>query len=408
MTSFHFTPKSQQLLSFIIDTSSVPSPPPTQSSAAKSSMKSIYKDIKEANEYVLSLPPTTFYKKHLQSKREIVFPQSTNAHSFPDEIRRHIYDHIRTEVHGTFLLLGRNVTLYWMFEKEGSLPLCHKYALYVKIWLCLLAKYASKSCAEELVIYFYLTSHEKKLPVSKDVTLDVLHINTAFTTSCPSSRGGQPGEIVVFRKEEWFKVFIHETFHTFGLDFSEMNNEKVHQCIRTLFRIPSKINAFEAYAEFWAETMNVAFASFFYEPMTDVASFVARFEMGMNLERQFSSFQLAKVLHFMGITYDELLDPRGKGASNYRENTNVLAYYVIKTILMNQYPAFLQWCKSHNGPSLMAFRKTSENQLQFCQFIEKQTKHPALFTQPQPHPRIHKKREKFIMQTLRMSVIEWV
>jgi hypothetical protein len=367
-------------------------------------MKSIYKDIKEAYEYVLSLPPTTFYKKHLQSKREIVFPQSTNAHSFPDEIRRHIYNHIHTEVHCSFHLLGRNITLYWMFEKDVSLKLCNEYTLYVKIWLCLLAKYASKSCAETLVIYFYLTSHEKKLPVSKDVTLDVLHINTAFTTSCPSSRGGQPGEIVVFRKEEWFKVFIHETFHTFGLDFSEMNNEKVHRCIRSLFRVPSKINAFEAYAEFWAETMNVAFFSFFSEQTTaDIDTFLTRFETGMNLERQFSSFQLAKVLHHMGLTYDDLLDPKGNGAaSKYRENTNVLAYYVIKTVLMNQYPAFLQWCKSHNGPSLMAFRKTSENQLQFCQFIEKHYQHPAL-----KESHIHKKGGKFIMQTLRMSVLEW-
>jgi hypothetical protein len=189
-----------------------------------------------------------------------------------------------------------------------------------------------------------------------------------------------------------------------------MNNEEVHRCIHTLFRVPSKINAFEAYSEFWAETVNVAFASFLSEPETaDIETFKARFEMGMNVERKFSYFQLAKVLHHMGLTYDDLLvsksDPH-LGTTKYKENTNVLAYYVIKTVLMNQYPAFLQWCKRNNGPSLMAFRKTRENQSQLCMFIEKQYKHPVLLQMLRVFP--PKGKKGFITQTLRMSVLEWM
>ena len=398
----HFTPKSRQLLSFV---ASIPERPISTTKPSAAIMKSIYTDLQEAYQYVLSQPSITFQKKQV-SKRDILFPQSMPA---PKEIVRHIYDHIRTEVVScTFHCAGRNITLYWMFEKEVSIQLCREYTLYVKMWFYLLNKYASKSCAETLVVYFYLTSHEKKLPDTKEATLDVIHVNTAFTTTCPVR--GERGEIVVFRREEWFKVFLHETFHTFALDFSDMNNEEMHRCIHTLFRVPSKINAFEAYSEFWAETVNVAFASFFSEPETaDIETFKARFETGMNVERRFSYFQLSKVLHHMGLTYDDLLNTKNDptlGTTKYKENTNVLAYYVIKTVLMNQYPAFLQWCKRNNAPSLMAFRKTRENQTQLCLFIEKHYKHPVLLQMLRVLP--PKGKKGFITQTLRMSVLEWM
>jgi hypothetical protein len=86
------------------------------------------------------------------------------------------------------------------------------------------------------------------------------HANTAFTWACvPHS------EIVVFRMEEWFKVFIHETFHTLGLDFSEMDmtesNEQMSRvfggCSPTIdFRI------YESYSEVWAETINAIFVAY--------------------------------------------------------------------------------------------------------------------------------------------------
>ena len=57
----------------------------------------------------------------------------------------------------------------------------------------------------------------------------------------------------------------------------------------------------------------------------------------------------------------------------YKENTNVLAYYVIKTIMMNNHQSFLSWCKTNNL-SLLQFKKTASNQREFCRFIEKNYK----------------------------------
>jgi hypothetical protein len=52
----------------------------------------------------------------------------------------------------------------------------------------------------------------------------------------------------------------------------------------------------------------------------------------------------------------------------YKEETNVLAYFIIKTILLNNYEGFLLWCNINNT-SLFQFKKTSTNQAKFCNFI---------------------------------------
>jgi hypothetical protein len=53
----------------------------------------------------------------------------------------------------------------------------------------------------------------------------------------------------------------------------------------------------------------------------------------------------------------------------YKEKTSVLSYYVIKTVLMNNFQGFLSWCKNKNF-SLLQFKKTLSNQISFCKFIE--------------------------------------
>jgi hypothetical protein len=78
----------------------------------------------------------------------------------------------------------------------------------------------------------------------------------------------------------------------------------------------------------------------------------------------------------------------------YKENTNVLAYYVIKTILLNNYGGFLGWCKSHNL-SLLQFKKTIKNLKDFCLFIEKNYKTTDMLQNV-------KKTESFVKE------LEWV
>ena len=100
-------------------------------------------------------------------------------------------------------------------------------------------------------------------------------------------------------------------------------------------------------------------------------------EFFLNFERIFSFYQMVKVLNFMDIEYHHLITKTTHADSIrralYKENTNVLAYYILTLILINNYEDFLMWCKVNND-TFLQFKKTELNQNRFCQFIEKHYK----------------------------------
>ena len=299
-------------------------------------------------------------------------PKYFNSNSFPETVRKHIEQFAATEITYTFSLYNRKITLIFVVEEDEhhiKIETFSKYVDAIIMWLYILNQYASKQCAESLVSYFYFTSLTKNIPGSNISILDEIHVNTAFTRTCPIE-----SEIIVFRKEEWFKVFIHETFHNFALDFSDMNNDTVHKCILNIFKVKSEVNLYESYTEFWAEIMNALFCSYFsLKDKANVAEFLSTAEFFINFERTYSFFQLVKTLDFMGLSYNDLYSDKHYSTALrenlYKEKTNVLSYYILKTILINNYQDFLFWCKKNNY-SILQFNKTIRNQTALCNFIE--------------------------------------
>ena len=62
--------------------------------------------------------------------------------------------------------------------------------------------------------------------------------------------------------EEFFKVFLHECFHAFNMDFSTRPQLEVKKKLEKIFNVESEFNVYEAYCEFWATILNNAFISF--------------------------------------------------------------------------------------------------------------------------------------------------
>ena len=117
------------------------------------------------------------------------------------------------------------------------------------LWLYVVQIYSKKGCSIKWM-FIWFSSHKKILNSDKSV-LNTLNVNSAFTTSCKENT-----EICLYEKEEWFKVFIHETFHNLGLDFSNNNNKQNDVLIEQLFNIQSNNDGFrvyESYCEVWAE-----------------------------------------------------------------------------------------------------------------------------------------------------------
>jgi hypothetical protein len=384
-------------------------------------LKELYNEILSSYKYLMQLKQKnktyfTFTIKKLINASEITRPQNFNSKSFPDLVRNHIDNLSMSELTYTFSLFGRSIKVHFIVEDENielKLDTYNKYIDSIIMWLFILNLNSSKNCANTLIIYLYFTSLEKTLPSSNIFILDEVNINTAFTTTCPKD-----SEIVVFRKEEWFKVFIHETFHNFGLDFSDMNNNEAHECILKIFKVTSDVNLFESYTEFWAEIMNALFCSFFsIKDKTNVEEFLEYSEFFINFERTYSFFQMVKTLQFMGLTYKDLhsnsYNSHMSRLNLYKEKTNVLSYYVIKCVLMNNYQGFLSWCKMNNF-SLLQFKKTISNQREYCKFIENNYKTKRMLDGIKETTTfinsIERKQKtanyKFILSNLRMSICE--
>ena len=411
--------KSLTLMTFFTDNKLIINSHQTRKT--KNIITEIYNDILNAYKYIKLLKKT--YGNHLyhinlktiKNASQIIKPKGFNTRSFPTEVRNHIAKASSYELTYNFSLFEKEIRVIFILENqdvEHEMKVYTKYVDSIVMWLYILHKYASTFCAKKLDIYLYFTSLSKYLPSSDSRVLDENHANTAFTTTCP-----RESEIVIFRKEEWFKVLIHETFHNFGLDFSGMNTDKCTTDMLNIFPVDSEVNLYESYAEFWAGIMNALFCSFFkLKNKNNVDEFLEHSAYFINLERTHSFFQLVKTLDYMGLNYETLIKKDKQNAAKrealYKEKTSILAYYIIKTILMNNYQGFLDWCQINNY-KLYDFKKTPNNIDHFCLFIKQNYKSNAMlgnvdrmehfFMDINP---MKKEKYNFIMNTMRMSVCE--
>jgi hypothetical protein len=209
------------------------------------------------------------------------------------------------------------------------------------------------------------------------------NVNSAFTRSCHASNN----EIVIYRSDEWFKVFIHETFHQYGLDFSMMNNNMLHSKLSQIYNVDSEINVFEAYCEFWGEFMNVCINSFLMDYDDDdnnnKNNFKEMFEWRVHLlifyEIKFSVCQQYKILHHMGLQYTDIWNHPKKMMRLYKEKTSVLSYYIIKLVFLQNYHDFVIYCSHQNGSdSIFAFKCDSISQDDLYTFILRYYNHPTM------------------------------
>jgi len=398
---------STKLISFLLDTKHNKNTKLT--TKTENILKLIYHDIMESYMY---LKKSLVY--HVETKinnaYEIPKPNNFSYKSFPEQVRKHIDENIVSQLTYTFSLFERNIKIHFIEEKniESNIAVYNKYMDMIFMWLYILNKHASKTCSNRLVVYLYFTSLEKKIPSNISI-LDEINVNSAFTSTCPKD-----SEIVIFRKEEWLKVFIHETFHNFGLDFSDMNDEICKAKILEIFPVDSDVNLYESYAEVWAEIMNACFCSFSFLKKPDEEMFMQGVEMFCSLERKYSFIQMVKTLQFMGLTYKDMYSEKRESQmlrTLYKEKTNVLSYYVIKCIIMNDYQRFLSWCQINNY-SLFQFKKTDKHLLEYCKFIERGYKSRMMLEEVNDTEMFLKRIENdnsdsyYLLTNMRMSICE--
>jgi hypothetical protein len=326
----------------------------------------------------------------------------------------------------------------------------------IYMWLNIAYTQSDSHCANELKIYIYFSEFFKLLPEKDTGILSRENANTAYTTSCM-----QKINIHVCRQEEWFKVFIHETFHCLGLDFSHRSDLAQYAKARILdiYNVTSEVNLFEAYCETFANILNTAFYVYdlsqtSYQKMTEsrpppsassgssassassyspslssspspspsrssssshsIENKIQMFLECMNYEAVFSYLQTVKILHFYGISYRTLIDRSGEcdlEKSFFKEdNTNILSYYIIKMICICYLDEYLLECRQMNGEdNIFHFKESVENIDKYVDFIRSKHNAEYLLECIDRMQYWHMKQEDYCKlehRTMRLSIFE--
>ena len=337
-----------------------------ENNAFQSILISLYNDIHEANKTIFN---AGCFKYTVLNKAAIKKPKDySNKRYFPEIIQKYIKDNEQKQLLFSCGNVGnREINIHFTLFDESAIEKYIQHVRMMYMWLSICAKYAMKYCTNTLDVYVYPTPFTKNLPESTTTTLGPENVNTAFTQACAPK-----GQLIIFREEEWFKVFIHETFHTYGLDFSQSDISSMKKELISLYPIESDFDIYEAYTETWARIINCALCSYnALENKRDRKIFFKNLDFCLELERMFALYQCVKVIGFMGLTYDDLHAPNSHALRKglYRENTHVFSYYVLTAVFLNDYQGFMLWCKEHNEV-LLRFNSTPENFITFTEYIK--------------------------------------
>ena len=291
----------------------------------------------------------------------------------PSSIKGYVEGNMKGYLHMKTYLCNVEVEVIYALFKQSEINNLRKVEKKIKkalrILRFLLFYVGTSNKVKKITINLYLTPQKKTLPKNQIKTLNEEACNSALTYAC-----AEEGEVLIFREEEWKKVLIHELFHSLCLDFSGISYLLLKDKFKDLFKVKSDYEISEAYAEYWATILNGCFISFdILDDKEDYEQFGLYSEFCIQFERIFSLFQLVKVLDYMGLRYKDLVSD-GKMAKSlknilYKEETNVLSYYIIKAVLLFDYDKFLFWCEKYNI-SAVKFDKTQLNLRRFGSYFE--------------------------------------
>ena len=264
------------------------------------------------------------------------------------KIMRHLETYVTEFVCVSFRLPPNNqhICIHFGFENSKDTKNINKRMKLIVILFLFLQQYAT--IPHRLDIYIYLTSMKKQFPKTVNKILGWYEINTGLTY-----RHGN--KIYIFRKEEWFKVLIHEAIHCIGIDFSGFDAK----ILKKYFHLNYNIHVNEAYTEFWAEVINIVI---FASPNKNAIKELICYEI------QFKFIQIQKILRYMNMSYDDFF--KANTTNNFTEKSNVFAYYIITAIFMCQFEEFISWCYLHNDANNTLQSKNSKLYFDsLCRFI---------------------------------------
>ena len=252
-----------------------------------------------------------------------LIPRPKNFNHIPRKIRTYIEQTSKYYTEYNYTILDHNINIFFITtdfninEYKGIVYL-------ILFYLHAILSYTNTKYGRIINIYLYLTSLKKIIKHKKNITV------SGFTKSCKIN-----STIVIYRKEEIIKVFIHEIFHVFNLDSSC----KIFPILNSCFKLPY-IKIFESYSETWSKIINSMLCSYFLIPVRNFTTFCNTTNLFIKNEIIHNIFQARKILSLNKINYEDL--------KNVKEQYNDNSYYIVSLIMLIDYNNFITWCKKNN------------------------------------------------------------
>lgn len=179
----------------------------------------------------------------------------------------------------------------------------------------------------ELVVFY---GEQKKL-----INFDTIN-QTLSASNVNSGVSSKRQSIMIWRKEEFYKVLIHELIHFFGIDFYV--DDRLYKRLEEFLKPRYKIIGIDRINESYTEVLAIFLHSIVYSIEAKI-----NFDEVINNEIKFSQFQVAKILYYFGCnTFENLND------TNIKQNTSIFSYYIVKTMFMMNYNIFFNFWLENN------------------------------------------------------------
>ena len=221
---------------------------------------------------------------------------------------------------------------------------------------------------------FYIPSGAKKMLPNPDEIIGPMHINSGSTLAIGH------GEIDIWRKEEFAKLATHELLHCICCDIKNYPDYLIGEFYKT-FKIDdygcgnsgsythcrTRLFPNEAYVETMANIFHTMYVKLILGQNAE-----SLLEL-LEIERKWAIFQCAKVLRHNGFdsVSDFLKQDQAKHGNQWRQNSNVFSYIILRGALMYDLGLFLMFMTS--GDSFACFAPKFQNPKESFSRLEKFT-----------------------------------
>ncbi len=288
--------------------------------------------------------------------------------------------------------------------------------------ICFISNLYSKHNSDSTPLKCWIcpTSTKKRLPSISTSTLTSTSISASIILGPNNVNSGLSipdiGHIKIWREEELNKVITHELIHIYKLDKALYETSEINNYIRTKLNISSSsdINVNEAYTEGLTTLLNTLFIMIDDKINNNIntQSQYKKYKSILKTELDFSLNQTAKILNYNG--YDNINELFINGINNinnvnskynniqWKQNSNVLSYYIIKTALLYNLDDFIKFLQKTNR-----FKVEKNNISDFKILLDKSINNRNFIKKVNTYMKKYKKlntNEKIQNSSLRMTI----